>query len=251
MILVMNKLIDQWKKDEQAKFEGWDFSYLKNRWIDEKPPWDYKQQAKKSISNASSVLDMGTGGGEIFSSFAPFPKHAVAIEGWKPNVHVAKKRLEPLGVKVIEVDESNKLPFADEEFDLVINRHSAFQASELFRILKPKGIFLTQQVGGGNLNDLITEFSVKSKFKSWSLDTLKGQLQEADFIIEEAQDWTGKVIFKDVGAIVYFLKAVPWVVEGFSVDSHLSYLQKLQKRLERGGELSFVQVRFIVRARKP
>jgi len=30
----------------------------------------------------------------------------------------------------------------------VINRHESFSASEVFRVLKPGGIFVTQQVGG-------------------------------------------------------------------------------------------------------
>ena len=35
-----NELIEQWKKDEKAVFEGWDFSYLKERLITEKEPWN-------------------------------------------------------------------------------------------------------------------------------------------------------------------------------------------------------------------
>lgn len=129
-------MIEQWKKDEQASFEGWDFSYLQGRIVEEKPSWNYKASAKDLVSNSSAVLDMGTGGGEVFAELAPFPAHTVAIEGYKPNVSVAKKKLESLGVKVLEIEEANELPFVDNEFDLVMNRHSAFRSSEIFRILK-------------------------------------------------------------------------------------------------------------------
>ena len=82
-------LIKQWKKEERMPFKGWDFSYIKNRIIEEKPPWNYAKIARQLIRKSKSVLDMETGGGEIFSSLGPFPKHAIAYEGYKPNVKVA------------------------------------------------------------------------------------------------------------------------------------------------------------------
>lgn len=248
----MNNPYSQWKKDEQAPFAGWDFSYLKNRKKEEQPPWDYKKKAKALIMKAKAVLDMGTGGGEVFSFLAPFPKHTIAIEGWKPNVSVAKKRLEPLGIKVLEVNinESSKLPFIDGEFDLVLNRHSAFNAKEVFRILQNKGTFLTQQVGGRNLNDLIQVFDAVPQYKDWTLDVIKQKIQDAGFQIKDAREWSGKVEFKDVGALVYFLKAIPWVVKGFSVDKYLPTLKNLQSRINRGEKLIFTETRFLIQARK-
>lgn len=37
--------------------------------------------------------------------------------------------------------------------------------------------------------------------------------------------------------IVYYLKAVPWLVDGFSVETHLPHLLALQGQLERGWSL--------------
>lgn len=246
----MKDLYEQWKNDERAPFEGWDFSYLKDSLVEEQPPWDYKEVVKGLVKNATAVLDMGTGGGEILASLAPLPMHTVATEGYEPNVQVAKKRLESLGVKVVAVDESGKLPFADEEFDLVLNRHSAFDGREVYRTLKSGGIFLTQQVGGNNLDDLIREFGGKSKFKSWSVGAARQELESVGFEIGRAEGWSGKVEFKDVGAIVYFLKAIPWAIEGFSVDKHLPTLERLQKELDENRKLVFTQTRFIIQAQK-
>jgi SAM-dependent methyltransferase len=211
-------LIEQWKNDEMALFKGWDFSYIKNRKNEEQEPWNYE---------------------------------TLAIEGYKPNVAVARDRLEHLGVKVLEVDESCGLPLTDSEFDLVLNKHSAFMASEVFRVLKSDGIFLTQQVGGDNLNDLISFFDATPKYISWTRENMKDEIQNAGFKIKEVKDWKGKVEFKDVGAIVYFLKAIPWIVEGFSVETHARYLEQLQEKLERNEKLIFTQVRFLVFAQKP
>ncbi len=247
-----NKLIQQWKKDEKSPFKGWDFSYIKKRYKEYEPSWNYKFFAKKLIKKSKAVLDMETGGGEIFSSFAPFPKHAVVFEGYKPNVSVAKKRLKPLGIKVIEVN-STPLPFNNSEFDLVLNRHGGLNKKiikEVYRILSPNGIFLTQQVDGRNLKDLMKEFNTKPKWEYNTLTNIKKHLKEIGFKIKKENQGSGKTIFKDVGALVYFLKAIPWIVDNFSVNKYLSVLKKLQKRLEKKGKLSFTSKRFLVLAQK-
>ncbi len=240
-----------WKKEEKTPFSGWDFSHLKNRMIEEKPPWNYNLLAKRLVKKSTAVLDMGTGGGEIFSSFAPFPARVVATEGYPPNYIIAKKRLESLNVKVIKFSNSltRKMPFKKEEFDLILNRHDAFNSNELFRILQNNGIFLTQQVGE-NLWDLMKEFNVKPMFHRWNAEIARKQLKDASFKIEEYRKWKGKVEFRDVGAMVYFLKVVPWIVKNFSIDKYLPVLKRLQEKIDSGKKLVFTEGRFLIKARK-
>lgn len=242
--------IEQWKKDEAAPFAGWDFSYIKDRKTEEKPPWDYVALAQELVSRSSAVLDMATGGGEVFASLAPFPKRAVAIEGYTPNVAVAAKRLEPLGVEVLEADAVHRLPFDDGSFDLVLNRHGGLNPQEIARVLTPGGFLLTQQVGGDNLADLMAAFGVTAQWPENVLPIVSKSVVASGFELVRGEEWKGKVVFKDVGAVVYFLRAVPWIVEGFRVATHLSYLEKLQEQLEREGELVFVYTRFLIHARK-
>ena len=251
MVSVYENLHSQWRKDYEAPFSGWDFSYLNERWIQEQPPWNYESLAGRLVRESKAVLDMGTGGGEYFASLAPFPEYTVAVESWRPNVAVAENRLKPLGVNVLHVDGLDELPFDDGEFDTVLNRHSAFRATDVFRVLKAGGIFLTQQVDGGNLSDLVKEFDAALQYKDWTLGKATGEIQNAGFIIKEAEEWEGKVEFKDVGAIAYFLKAVPWVVQNFSLDGNLHHLERLQHKIDRGERLVFKQVRFLILANKP
>jgi SAM-dependent methyltransferase len=164
---------------------------------------------------------------------------------------MAIKRLKSLGVKVIDVGKLGpKLPFRNEKFALVLNRHDAFNAKEVFRVLNPEGTFLTQQVGGGNLKELEEVFNVRSGYMDWTLNSIKNDLTGAGFHIKYAKEAKIKVEFKDVGAIVYFLKAIPWCVPGFSVEKNLRQLEKLQKKLESGKKLVFTEVRYIVMAKK-
>ena len=244
-------LIKQWKKEERMPFKGWDFSYIKNRIIEEKPPWNYAKIARQLIRKSKSVLDMETGGGEIFSSLGPFPKHAIAYEGYKPNVKVARKRLKPLGIKVIESRNPKHLPFKDKEFDLILNRHGALDAPEIYRILKEEGIFFTQQVtGSSDLQDLVKEFKANRRFSNITLERYEKEIRRAGLHIIKKRKWKGKMIFKDVGAIIYYLKAIPWIVPGFSVNKHLKHLIKLHNKIDYGKGLEFEMSRFMILAQK-
>ncbi|MBI4163107.1 MAG: methyltransferase domain-containing protein, partial [Candidatus Aenigmarchaeota archaeon] len=211
----MKELINKWKKDEKALFEGWDFSYLKNRFVEGHPNWNYVLLAKRLVKNSNSVLDTATGGGEVFSKILKVhnPKNAAAIESYKPNASVAQKNLKKYKVKVIYANETKELPFSDNEFDLVLNRHGGFNFKELRRIIMPEGLFFTQQVDGRSLVDLMKIFKTEPKWKNNTLPNITKQLEAENFQILEAKEWKGKTIFRDVGALVYFLKAIPWIVD--------------------------------------
>ncbi|HHV95300.1 MAG TPA: class I SAM-dependent methyltransferase [Clostridiaceae bacterium] len=138
--LTIDELFNYLIGEANKKFEGWDFSYLESTGRMQEFPlrWNYRNKVKSRMSGISSLLDMGTGGGEFLSSLVPLPEYTCATEGYEPNIPVARKRLEPLGVKVYRVDDDEFLPFNDETFDLVINRHESYSAKEVKRILKNK-----------------------------------------------------------------------------------------------------------------
>ena len=245
-----NALINRWKKDEAAPFAGWDFSYIEDRKRETKPPWNYQDLARELIKEAQSLLDMGTGGGEVLASLAPLPKHTIATEGYRPNVAVAQRRLKELGVQVIEADESKNLPVESDSFGLILNRHSAFAAPELERVLQAGGHFLTQQVSGEDLNDLVNLFDEPPRPK-WTLEVASRELTQAGLMIQDTKQWQGKMEFTDLGALAYYLKAVPWVINDFSVERFADKLLDLQKRLDSGHKLEFTRASFLIRAHKP
>ena len=117
-------------------------------------------------------------------------------------------------------------------------------------MLTTGGTFLTQQVHGLWAVDLLAAFDAKPQWPDATPEKYVPRLNEAGMEISNHQDWSGKLRFTDVGAIVYYLKAVPWSVPGFSVDSHLTYLLRLQDRLESNGELVFEARKYLIEARK-
>ena len=251
---VPTDLIAQWREEERWPFSGWDFSHLRGRCIEDAPPWSYETMARHRLRTASSVLDLGTGGGERLFAFRDvLPRRTVATEGCPPNRDLARKRLAPLGIQVVAADDSLTalLPFPASQFDLVLDRHTSFNISEVERVLQPGGAFLTQQVDGTSLSDLIAAFGSTPKWPWCTLSFVLDLIRTTRLVVDMDQEWTGQMVFTDVGALVYYLKAIPWLVGGFSVDSHLPYLLKQQERLERDGKLAFTWKLLVVVARKP
>jgi SAM-dependent methyltransferase len=236
-----------------APFSGWDFAYLKDRYIDHPVDWDYTQMAVERLRAAQAALDMDTGGGELFSSMAPFPALTCATEAYAPNVPIARARLEPMGVRVEQVYEGQPLPFADQQFDLVLNRHGYYDPREVMRILRPGGRLLTQQVGGRNhmrVNEMLQDAPIHP-YAHWTLASAKDELTRAGFDIFNAAEAFPAVQFMDIGALVYFLKAISWQVVDFSPETHRAKLAQIDTIIRREGHFTSFEHRFLLEARKP
>jgi SAM-dependent methyltransferase len=237
---------------ERQPFSGWDFSWLDGRWNTGAVSWNYGEIVCQQMAGIEVLLDMGTGGGEFLSSLIPLPKRTFATEAYSPNVRVAKERLEPLGVCVVEVASDEFLPFVAGAFDLLINRHESYSVQEVHRILKPNGRFITQQVGGRDgvgLNELLQE-EVKLSFDYWTLDYAVRELEEHGFSLLDQKEEFPEVVFHDVGAVAYYLKAVPWQIPNFSIAAHRERLQAIHRIIQEKGPLVIQGHRFYLEANK-
>jgi len=237
---------------QSQKFSGWDFSWLKDRLVQGTPPWDYKQEVVKEFPKIRSLLDLGTGGGEFLSSLGQLPRQTYATEGYQPNVAIARDKLKPLHVDVVRTysedntkrPQAGALPFRTESLDMIIDRHESFVAGEVCRVLKRGGIFLTQQVGSANYPEL-NEFLGAPKTEAvWDLQVARQQISEAGLRVTSGREARLESWFRDVGAVVFFLLAVPWQLEGFSVDRYLDKLKELHRLIFRTGGFSVTARRF-------
>ncbi len=250
-----NKLFQHLLKEAEQPFSGWDFSYLSHagRWQSEPLPWSYASTLWPYLRDASSLLDMGTGGGEFLSLLAPLPAHTCATEGHPPNFPLAQQRLEPLGVRVFKITDETNLPFKDAEFDLIINRHESYDPIEVYRILQHDGYFITQQVGDQNDIEINTLFGTTPDIgaQPWTAKSAAEELQGVGFDIIKVDEAFPKSRFYDVGAIIYFLKAIPWVIPGFSVAQYQDLLYQLHERIQSEGYLEIQEHRFLIVSQKP
>jgi SAM-dependent methyltransferase len=221
-------------------FSGWDFSWLDRRSTTEPLPWDYGARVAAIARSARTMLDMGTGGGEILARLPARASRTVATEAWPPNVPMAGRRLRPLGVPVIQSEgasdnldqdggsDSGRLPFRDGSFDLICNRHESFLAAEVSRVLAPGGTFVTQQVDYHDNDDLAHLLGIETPAEpdSW-IGLAERQVTEAGLVIEEAKRADQRVHFDDIAGVVYYLKAVSWSIPGYSLEKHRDRLRAL------------------------
>ena len=248
-------LKEQWLAEEAiAHIHGWDFSHLDGRYIQEDVlPWDYKAEALAALRPDSRLLDMDTGGGEFLLSLG-HPHHlTAAIENFPPNVELCKQTLLPLGIDFRAAAADGPLPFPDDSFDLVLNRHGSFDPKEVFRVLKPGGVFLTQQVGEFNDRELVELVlpGLPRSFPGWSMSPVAENLKSAGFTIQKQEESFAPIRFFDIGALVWFARVIEWEFAGFSVEACFDRLLEAQKLLEQQGEVSGRAHRFLLKAQKP
>jgi SAM-dependent methyltransferase len=262
---VRDRIDDLLDAAERQPFSGWDFSWIDGRIVGEPLPWDYTGLVVEHAKQSPDLLDLGTGGGEWLASLPYRPSRTIATEAWPPNVAVARARLIPIGVEVVQVEPArdntgkpvpgaaSHLPFRDGSLHLIADRHESFDVSEVARVLVPGGWFITQQVDVGNDDDHRELFGVApepwtkgDRWESW----MPPQLEDAGLEVVEHASAPFVQHIHDVGALAYGLKAIPWMVPGFSIARYRTRLRALQLRIDHQGPITVRQRRFFVRARK-
>ncbi len=240
-----------WQSLEQENILGWDFSYIENRWNVEELPWSYDDLVHKYLKESMFLLDMGTGGGERLLTFGHPYKRTSVTEGWLPNYERLQKVLKPLGITIVYVDETDRLDFPDDSFDIVLNSHESYDPREVRRVLRSGGLFITQQVG--EKNGLILSEKMKMveqrDHRKWSLNVAGEGLKKANFSLIFGQEFFPYQKFYDMEGLIYYMKRIPWEYPNFSVSVHFDELLRLQNELSLNGEVKNLQHRFILIAK--
>lgn len=240
---------------EAAPVEGWDFSWLEGRATEERPSWGYARSMAERLRGASAALDVQTGGGEVLAEAPVLPPLTVATEAWPPNLERATRLLHPRGAAVVADADEPPLPFAAEAFDLVVSRHPVTTWwEEIARVLRPGGAYLSQQVGPASVFELVEFFlgpqppEVRGRRDP---ERARADAEAAGLEVTDLRSERLRTEFFDVGAVVYFLRKVIWMVPGFTVDAHRARLRELHDLIEAEGPFVAHTARFLIEARKP
>jgi len=235
---------------------GWDFSWLDGRATEQRPSWGYQRLLRDRLAQATSGLDLYTGGGEVLAGAGPFPPTMAATEPWPQNIGPATRLLHPLGVVVVVTADEPPLPFADAAFDLVTCRHpSTVWWDEIARVLAPGGTYFAQHVGVIYLRTLIEHFvgpqprnTIRGQLNP---DTVRTDVSAGGLDVIDLRHERIRLEFFDIGAVIYFLRKLNWVVPDFTVAKYHDKLLALHQKI--GGEGAFVThtSRVLIEARKP
>ena len=225
---------------------GWEFAWLNGRAVGSEPAWSYPELARSLLRRAGSLLDLDTGGGELLADLAPLPPHTVAVESWTPNVPVARDRLTPLGVTLV-----TELPSGEREFDVVLSRHGRLPVTDIARLLRPGGTLLSQQVGSDDLAGLNAALGAPGAHHRWTAEVVVAALEEAGLQVEDVREERPVMTFRDIGAIVFQLRAVPWQVRDFTPRRYDRELRRLDEIIRTEGGFPVTMHRFLIRASRP
>jgi SAM-dependent methyltransferase len=234
---------------------GWDFSWLDGRASEERPPWGYSGLVAQRLATVASALDIQTGGGEVLAGLDVWPPLLVATETWAPNAAVAGPRLGARGGRLVMTSEDHPgLPFRAASFDLVTSRHPVVTWwDEVARVLRPGGSFLSQQVGAGTVAELaeVVLGPLPPGPGRRTPDRARVGAEEAGLVVSRLEEARLRTEFHDIGAVVYFLRLVVWIVPDFSVDRYRPALRRLHDRIQAEGSFVTYSRRFLIEATRP
>lgn len=198
--------------------------------------WDYLQVVRDLLKPSSEVLDVGTGRGEKLLELAPQFADGTGID-IDPIAIASAISATPrsLAHRVrFQVMPGEMLDFDDGSFDAVLNRHAPVDVDEVVRVLKPGGLFISQQVGERNLQNICEAFECTAggAYES-DPEQLVPRLAERFvrrkcFVLVEEQ-YDVEFRFLDVESLVYLLNAVP-IPEDFDMSRHWPTVASLVDR---------------------
>jgi len=236
---------------DAVSVDGWDFSWLDGRATEERPPWGYQKLMGGGMARASVALDLQTGGGEVLAGVPTLAPVTVATESWPPNLARARGLLAPRGATVVAGRDEPPLPFADNMFDLVVSRHPVRAWwSEIARVLAPGGTYLSQEVGPASVFELVEFFLGPQPREGRDPARARAAAEAAGLEVVDLREARLRTEFHDIGAVVYFLRKVIWMVPGFTVAEYRPRLLALHEQLADGPFVAHT-TRFLIEARRP
>lgn len=234
---------------------GWDFSWFNGRATEQRPSWGYATLLARRLSRAGSALDLQTGGGEVFAwalrHATRTPRQVAATEAWSANTIIAKDQLNPLGVSVVLAANEDPLPFRDAIFDLVSARHPIeVHWEHIARALKPGGVFVSQMIGPGSNRELYEYLmGPQPDNPQRTPEAAVAGAAAAGLHLLDLRSEALEVAFFDVGAVVHFLRKVPWTVPDFTVERYHDRLLSLHGDLQRDGRFVSHSQRYLIELR--
>jgi len=227
--------------EANGKLDGYDFSRVRTG----RGPvlWDYVDVVRQYLKPTDRVLDIGTGGGEIFFSLASCFGKGVCVDVDPDMVKTARRNRSTLRIDHISVlqMEAGELGFEANAFDVVLNRHVGVYASEIVRVLRPGGFFITQLVGQRTSLNILKAFdwTPASFGPEWwqPASELADQFRSHGCHVHAQAEYDVPYWFQDMASFMVWFMAVPWPEE-IELDKHWQNINRVLEtcQTERGIE---------------
>ena len=233
---------------------GWDFKEIDKRKIVVGKKWDFLEIVKNYVDKKVILLDIGTGGGEKLLQVSKFVKKAYGIDHSKEMIKTAEKNL--VKSKILNVEfkfaEAKKIPYPDNFFDVVICRHSPFFVNELSRILKSKGIFITQHVGEKDKENIKKIFGRGQDFEkkvNTSMNKYINNLKKAKFTILRKDVYSATEYYYNMKDLIFLLKNTP-IIPNFDIKKDRNFLKEIEQKYKTNKGIKTNSFRYLIIGRK-
>jgi SAM-dependent methyltransferase len=240
-----------------GEIEGWDFRGAEP--VPETEPWDWDLQVRAACSPGARVLDIGTGGGEVFREYAEVFELGLGVDRNEQRICVAQRNVGEPNLRFGVMDAA-MLAVRDASLDLVLARCADYNPAEVHRALRPGGVFVTLQMADRDTQNVFDAFGWSSYGAFWrslfeshdtpyrtSLDAA-ADFQDLGCAEIRYEEYDVPQHFRDVGSLVLFLKASP-LPERFDPERHYEAFASLVRSygLERGIETNAHRELLVVR----
>jgi hypothetical protein len=88
---------------------------------------------------------------------------------------------------------------------------------------------------------------VNTAYQDWKLHTAAEELADQLVLVEQKEAFPF-MRFYDIGAVVFYLKAIPWQIPSFTMEAYRDSLIELHQFIEKKGFLDVKQHRFLLAA---
>jgi len=233
---VLNQIVEA-----NGKLDGWNFSRVR---VGHGPVlWNYVDIVRQYLKPQDRVLDIGTGGGEIFFSLASCFGEGICVDVDPDMVKAAKRNRSALSLDNISllVMDGSHLRFDAGEFDVVLLRHLRVYVSEIVRVLRKNGYFITQMVGQRSSLNILDAFGWTPS--SFGPDWWQPVAQLADqFLLHGCRiiaqaEYNVPYWYYDLDSFMFWLMSVPWPEE-IELQRHWQNINQILEtsQTERGIE---------------
>ncbi len=181
---------------------GWDFASMRDSLAP--TPWEYSAVVRSYLMPTDKVLDVGTGGGERLIEFAGAMSEGVGVDPDSLMIAAATANAAGLGNLGFVQDDAG-LRDMSQSFDVILNRHAAFDLDAVKSHLRPGGRFITQQVGERNMANVRAALGERPRDPTITI-------AEVDAVpglrVERFEEYDVEYVVHDIESLLFWLNAL-------------------------------------------